>query len=214
MVYRSNVSTMQCMHRSPTDHALLHYLTVYTSTEILLTQGDANQTCYIVFSTTEQFSILGMFRYPWAMCDCMVLSNMLCQYVIRLVSALFDIDAKSANCNPCRECTEFSWCMLCCRLYNHHLSKANRFINCHACCHVTCTQHVEGQLLQPVCEKRIPCLQWLLQLSSRLLLSTVKKGPCHSNDSVCLDGRQNSHKAVLAELKEPWVEVRDMKETL
>ena len=72
----------------------------------------------------------------------------------------------------------------------------------------------EGQLLQHVCEIRIPCLQWLLQLSSRLLLSTVKKGPCHSTNSVCLDGRQNSDKAVLAELKEPWVEVRDMKETL
>lgn len=108
MVHRSNVSTMQCMHRSPADHALLRYLTVYTSTEILLTQGDANQTCYIVFSTTEQFSISRIFRYPWTMCDCMVLSNMLCQYVIRLVSALFDIDAKSANCNPCRECTEFA----------------------------------------------------------------------------------------------------------
>jgi len=42
----------------------------------------------------------------------------------------------------------------------------------------------------------------------------VQTCPCHSTDSVCLDGLQNSHKAVLAELKEPWVEVRDVKKTL
>ena len=139
MVHRSNVSTMQCMHRSPADHALLRYLTVYTSTEILLTQGDANQTCYIVFSTTEQFSI----SHTQIPLDYVRLHGTL-KYALSVCH-------KTSFCPIwywCQKC----WlqplqgmhrvCMLCCRLYNHHLSKANRFINCHARCHVTCIQHV------------------------------------------------------------------------